>query len=366
MTTVVGEVDELGLKSEDVCGFYEKHWKRRIALTVLSFYRWQFTQSPSDAGRDHCMVAVNDTTREILGVMGLNRRPFVVAGQKENGAELTTWVVSEAHAGKGVGAKILRETQRRYNVLVGMGITEMALPIYMRSGFRYIKAIPRYIRVFNFDAVEKYARYNSWAQKLVKQWAAIGGAPFHVDEVSYGSTRNLEPIFEARFNHFSREFKYLEWRYSRHPVFEYKQFIIRSLGNAPGKGVYVCLREELSVEGLRLIHVMDCVGDDLDMASAIGFIHHYCVENNIHLADFYCTSTRISRYFVSSGWFSTNDDSCFQFPHLFHPIEFRNPPTTSLIYWGHAKLELSDTANLYITKQDADLDRPTVTSYVES
>ena len=54
------------------------------------------------------------------------------------------------------------------------------------------------------------------------------------------------------------------------------------------------------------------------------------------------------------------DDICFQFPHLFHPIEMRNPPTTSLIYWSKNQFtEMADLSKLYISKQDADLDRPT-------
>jgi len=360
MATVIGEVSELNIKSESVCDFYEKHWKRKIALAKPSFYRWQFTESPSDAGNDHCMIAIDNASMEILGVMGLNKRSFFINGLIKKGAELTTWVVDEKHIGKGVGAKILKEIQSRYDVLIGMGISEMALPIFMRSGFRYIRAIPRYVKVFDFDAVESYAQYNSFAKKLVKQWSLLGNAPFDVQVINYESMHPLESILQTQFNHFSREFEFLEWRYSRHPVFKYKQFIIRSKGDKHGKGVYVCLREELKVEDLRLIHVLDCIGDEKDTPSAIGFIHNYCTENNIHLADFYCTSTRISRYFVSSGWFSINDDSCFQFPHLFHPLELREPPTTSLVYWSNSNfLELADTSNLYITKQDADLDRPT-------
>jgi len=45
-------------------------------------------------------------------------------------------------------------------------------------------------------------------------------------------------------------------------------------------------------------------------------------------------------------------------------MELRSPPTTSLIYWSRDNFEdMADTSRLYITKQDADLDRPTMGTY---
>lgn len=362
MAIVIGEVNELNIKSESVCDFYEKHWKRKIALEEPSFYRWQFTGSPSDAGTDHCIIAIDSVSKEILGVSGLNKRPFFLNGSIKKGAELTTLRVAEKYIGKGVGLRIFQEQLFRYDVLIAMSISEMSLPIIMRSGFRYIRAIPRYVKVFDFDSVEKYAKYNSLAKKLVKQWSLLDAAPFEFQEINCEAMHPPNSILQTQFNHFSRDYAFLQWRYTNHPVFKYKQFVIHSKTDRHGKGVYICLREEMGVESLRLIHILDCFGDEKDMPSAMGFIDRYCAENNIHLADFYCTSARINRQFVSSGWFSINDDLCFQFPHLFHPLEFRDPPTTSLSYWSNSNfIELADISNLYITKQDADLDRPTST-----
>ena len=194
----------------------------------------------------------------------------------------------------------------------------------------------------------------------MKQWLLLGSTPFEVQDITSTEAYAGCDHAQVQFNHFSREQPFLQWRYLRHPVYTYKQFFVHSADAGSGHGVYVCLREELGVEGLRMLHVLDCVGDGRDMPSAVSFIHHYCTANNFHVADFYCTATRISRYFSSSGWFSMVDDGCFRFPHLFSPLEFRDPPTTSLIYWTRLDmLELSDTSNLYVTKQDADLDRPT-------
>jgi len=364
MSTKIGEVSELGIESDQVSAFYKKHWKREIALSIPSFYQWQFTGSPIDNGIDHCMVAINQDSSELLGVMGLNRRPFLLNGSKLKGAELTTWIVDNAHLGKGIGAKILKEIQNRYDVLIGMGISDMAIPIYMRSGFRYIKAIPRYVKVFDFSKIEGYAAFSPLGKKLAQQWSNVVPQEFKAEALNSEKAELIEGIMKERFNFFTRDYSHLHWRYTKHPIFQYIQNIVYATDNDKGKGCIVCMRIENNIPGLNILHILDFFGDPHDMQAAISFINEFCIKNNIHLADFYCTSTGISSYFISSGWFSTNDDLCFQFPHLFHPIELRKPPTTSLTYWSREDFtQMADIGKLYITKEDADLDRPTVQTY---
>ena len=100
-TITVGNAGDLGIAVEDLCSFYGDNWKRRIALEVPSFYRWQFMKAPRNAGQDRCCVAVAGS--EILGVMGLNERPFLLDGVAREGAELTTWVVKKEAQGRGLG-----------------------------------------------------------------------------------------------------------------------------------------------------------------------------------------------------------------------------------------------------------------------
>jgi hypothetical protein len=151
------------------------------------------------------------------------------------------------------------------------------------------------------------------------------------------------------------------WRYTNHPIFKYKQFLVSNSKKISSSKAFVALREETSVEDFKIIHIMDFFGDDSSLLSALSFIEDYASKNNFDVIDFYCTASRIYRFMLSRGWFSINDDTCFKFPHLFHPIEMRNPPTTSLIYWSKNNLcDIADVSKLYITKQDADLDRPTL------
>ena len=173
MAIKIGYVSDLSVDSEIVRNFYAINWKRQIALSEKFFYEWQFIAAPNSENKDHCVIAYDDQKQEILGVMGLNKRSFFLNGKSCNGAELTTWIVSGEAIGSGLGVKILEFIQSEFEVLIGMGISDMALPIYMRSGFRYVRSIPRFIKVINFEPLKHHSSYTNLAIKLINKWGVI-------------------------------------------------------------------------------------------------------------------------------------------------------------------------------------------------
>ncbi len=356
----VGGACELGISSEDVARFYGDNWARRIALAIPSFYRWQFCEPPENRGEDHNCVAATDDGG-VLGVMGLNRRHFWLAGKLVEAAELTTWIVSEQARGLGVGRRMIRFLQERYGVLLGTGITGEALPVYLTSGFRFIRYIPRFVRIYDLSALRDYVEDNKLGERLSAQWSEANAVRYKVEEADPAALALAETDFARSFNFYRRDRAHLEWRFARHPVYQYAGFVVR--GN--GSGVSVVMRIE-EIPGARIAHVVEIFGDDADVPAALSFIDQFSLDNGVAATDCFCVASKITRNFVTMGWFSTIDDYFFQFIHLFHPPELRVPPTTSLIYWARDDMRsLADTSRLYVTKADQDLDRPTC-SYYES
>lgn len=353
MGVEVGFASDLSVSPAMVQEFYSENWARKIALSDDTFYRWQFMQPPSNKFSDYCVVAVRDGA--VLGVMGLHKREFAFSQGVCQGAELTTWVVSEAAKGAGVGARILQFIVSQFDVLIGMGITQDALPIYLRSGFRFLKSIPRFVRVIDVEKMMSISEHAPYAQKVLKLGVEAGKPPSY-RPVTW-SEETSAPAVQG--NHFVRDLDALTWRYERHPYFNYQTFEI-----GDGSGTYVVLREEVTRD-IRMLHVMDILGDESGYQSAIEFADYYARENGFWAIDFYSTLSSLNKYFLSAGWLSVVDDTYMSVPHLFHPLEVRTPATTSLIYWAKASfVEMCDVSRLYITKQDADLDRPTM-NYLE-
>jgi hypothetical protein len=352
MSIIVGTPDEVGISDSSFEAFFAKHWVRPIALSDHKFAKWQFASPPAANGRNQSIVAFDTDQNAVAGIMGLNPRPFFLGDEQVNGAELTTWIVAEGYRSSGAGAKIVTEIMSRYDALIGMGISSMALPIYRRLGFRYLRAIPRFVRVLDVEKAAQIGNISALGRRLIRM---DGAEPQSFVLRSADSPSEMFERSRQRLNLFSRDAEHLQWRYQTHPYFKYELFNLSSGGGE----AFVAVRMETSVTNLRVLHVTDCFGDEVAMPGAIAFIQEYAKAENADFCDFYCTSAKLNRFFLAANWHSVLDDLDVQLPHLFHPVEMRDPPTTSLIYWSKGRMtEMADFGRLYITKQDADFDRP--------
>jgi hypothetical protein len=360
MPVLIGAAHSLGVEEIKVRQFYETNWARKISLTDSKFYQWQFVNLPNAHREDSCHVAIDAQTRELIGVMGLNQRPFNLGDREVRGAELTTWIVNEKYQGSGVGAKILLDLQNTYDVLIGMNISELALPVYLRTGFKFVRFIPRYFRVYNIENVEKFSEFTQLSRKMANLWKKQEEIDFIATQPEDSDLHDVDELMKKQYNYFSRDENYLAWRYTRHPYFKYNLRLIQCPKN-PRKKILIVFRVEETNAGLKILHIMDLIGDLENIPAAISFINSFADEQKIDLADFYCTLQPILDFFLYRGWFSAIDDEYIKVPNLFQPIELRHPQTSSLIFWGNqSALGVFNRANLYITKQDCDLDRPTM------
>ncbi|MGC6518137.1 MAG: hypothetical protein ACON49_08970 [Candidatus Puniceispirillaceae bacterium] len=351
MATKIGFADDLGVSAGQIMAFYKDNWTRKIALSDRAFHEWQFENTAENKGANSCVVAINEDG--LLGVMGLNKRKFYLSEQRLNGAELTTWVVDQNKKGAGAGAKILNYITNRFDVLFGMGISQDALPIYMRCGFRYLRFIPRFIHVIDAKRILDISEHASYAPKLIRNAPAapLTGAAQKIlwkDEAQ-------APYIEG--NHFSRSVEDLIWRYDNHPYFTYHTYKITGADGAIG---YVVLREEIT-DKIKILHIIDILGPESCFEDAIKFAEFYAKDKGFWAVDAYSTLGRLNKYFNHRSWLSAVDSSYINVPHLFHPLEVRSPATTSLIYWVRdSNIDFFNVSDLYISKQDCDLDRPTM------
>ena len=351
MATKIGFANELGVDSSLIMEFYKNHWQRKIALSDRKFHAWQFENATENKGANSCVVALHDDC--LVGVMGLNKRKFYFANQCFNGAELTTWVVDKKIKGSSAGAKILNYVTRNFEVLFGMGISEDALPIYLRSGFHYLRYIPRYIYVVDAKKILKLSDNKPYSSKLVRN-ASNEPSKLEAEKINWKDQFHT-PCVEG--NHFARSLEDLIWRYDNHPYFRYNSYKTTSVDGNVG---YVVLREEIT-DDIKILHVIDILGPEASFECSISFIESYAREKGFWAVDVYSTLSRLNKYLSHHLWLSAVDSSFINVPHLFHPLEIRNPATTSLIYWSKdSDVNFLDVSDLYLTKQDCDLDRPTM------
>lgn len=349
-----GSASELGVSSADIAAFYDRHWPRKIALGLPGFATWQFVSPPGQAGR--CTVCVSVSGSELVGVMGLHERAFRLNGVERPAAELTTWIVAPEAKGQGIGPRMLDYLQSTYEVLLGSGISDEALGVYLRKGFNYWRHIPRFFRVWDVAAVTPYSRIDPLGHKLARHRSGL----IKPDAVGVRRSAAAEVAEPARGqsdkNGYARSEEHLAWRYDQHPVYSYETFVI-------GERAHVILRRD-AIEGMIFAHLVELAATEADMPKVLAFLEAYAAEHQLAAMDFTCTSSDFGRHFIAAGWFSSVDEPMFAFLSLFHPPELRDPQTTSLIYWARDdQVALADLGRMHVVKGDLDLDRPTIAYY---
>ena len=172
----VVEVAESGLDSRSIGQFIEEHWRKRIALSVPRFFDWQFTDSPANRGRNRCLLILDRDDR-IFGFMGVTVREFNLDGRRVVGAELTTWILNEEVRGLGLGKAIVGRLQESYEAIIGMGISDSALPIYATHGFKYMRHLSRYVRIHDAERVASISKLDALGERMVRKAPAPCPAP---------------------------------------------------------------------------------------------------------------------------------------------------------------------------------------------
>jgi hypothetical protein len=354
------EFSEAGVDAQSVGQFIESNWMRGVALSMPRFFDWQFRDGPANAGVNRCLVVVDDED-QLNGFMGVSVRDFHIDGRRLVGAELTTWVIGESTRGLGLGKTIVRMLQESYGAIIGMGISESALPIYATHGFKYMRYLPRYVRIFDPDRVAPISKLDSLGQRMIRCSPPAIGVKFAAEAIEFRAAAELAHPLYSRFNCTVRDPDYMHRRYAEHPVYRYEAFRV-----SDGRGEAAVVLRVDDKDDLRIVHVIDFLGSDTNVSAVLAFVEEFCRERSVALADFYCSADPVGHQFWSHGWFSSVDDFYLQVPNWFYPIDMRIPPTTSLILWAKAGVgALIDRSRVYITKADCDMDRPTMPYFVE-
>ena len=349
------EAAEIGIESKALCEYIDKYWARQVALSLVDFFDWQLRYYPGGNGVNRSLVIIDKKTNDIGGFFGITPRRFILNGNIIRGAEITTWMVSEGLRGMSFASDMLNHLINNYDFICAVGgMSDAALDVYKRTGFKHIRWLPRFYKIYNLKQTKAISNITHLGFKLLSKInISIKTIP---DVEEFNSTSNYKNFYE-NLNCFSRSFADIEWRYINHPYFKYKVFVINPNGE---KEVFLILRVE-EHESICLCHVIDFYGYEEGFLDALNFIDYYCVNNSVDFADFYCLSSYITKYFWCNGWLSVLDDFQVTIPHLFNPIELKNPPTACVIMYSPRHLtQLCDINRLYITKGDGDLDKPTI------
>ncbi len=341
---VVDFACNLGISVDRVADFIGTSWLRATVLSDPDFYRWQFLDPIGGEGKDYCVVAMVDD--KIVGFLGLNKRIFNAGGELLNGAELTTWLVTEQARGTGVAKGMLELVKRNFDIAYGANITKEAVRAYTRMGFYFIREVPRLLRVYDFDKVKALGTFDPIIPKVYKV------APRQRTQGSF-TPIDIAEIGGAWADRFDRGSGNLTWRYKNHPVYQYNALRLDRTTN-------VIYRVE-DVAGVRIMVLTDILCTDLPTTSVVDALDDFARDQNIDFVDFYSTNGAMNTALTRAGFIPCLDLRDFiDLAYLYNPLEVKPSKSYSLISYlkEGVRRDGLDIGSLHITKADCDLDRP--------
>jgi hypothetical protein len=152
-----------------------------------------------------------------------------------------------------------------------------------------------------------------------------------------------------------RSAHYLNWRYIHHPLWTYRCFEARADGRLLGLAVYhIEPVRDLSVSVGRLVELVS----EPDGANALlGAVLDDARAQQVALVDFFSSSSQMTSALRAFGFLTGEEGPVGQIPLLFQPVDRQRASI-------HFMAQLTRVAGApglggwYITKSDADQDRP--------
>ncbi|SEU10008.1 GNAT family N-acetyltransferase [Paenibacillus sp. NFR01] len=335
---------------------------------LLNHMFYDHSVSQTVFGRDHYGFLGAWHEGEIIGIFGLMAFEFNVYGKQKMGFAPTNWIVPPEHRHTGAGIQLMRKMlEFDPAVVLNLGINANVARLYKgMGGYQVIPDVPRWIGIQDKDSTIKLLlEGNEKPVRYYDKIRSVEGNP------TYKVFEQFDPekwdVFYSKWAKanvgFSRNAAFLSWRYLNHPSFNYQVFTCEN-NDGQYKGLLV-VRKETILDGKGSIgRIVEFIAEDQDSAIQLANeIVKFSEQNNLLFNDFYCFSSITSWGLEAVGFkrVMKNEADKLVLPTRFKPLDLEITHMMAAMYVSkelQGKIESINDQTWYITKGDADQDRP--------
>jgi len=348
---------------------FNQYWRKNHV-----FYRepeiliWQYYQNPYSKlfTDDLSLLGTFDKDR-LIGVLGY--MPFLLnnyGDKKEFGCHFCNWYADASYGF--VGLKLLYKIMhsKLFSAMFAFDQTTKSRPIYKRLNWKMEDYFPRYILVTdkaclkevlveakNFyniiDMLPSPVIVNKSSNKMVDVFEIKTIKELEWDDFYWNS-------FASKSFGPAREKSYLMWRYGNIPRYLYR-FIVSYINGAVS-GLIIFRVEQIKNMEEKVVRIMELICTEQSFAPLVNRLIEICFYENVCLVDFFCTYKIYEDLLESHGFTKGIINSAYNLPYLFQPLESQRLMLDYCWKTNSSKFENINNEELYITKGDADNDRP--------
>jgi hypothetical protein len=323
-----------------------------------SFLRWQFSGLNGHGASDplHLKVALVDD--KLAGCVGYIPVEIQIGDRRMSAAWAANWMVDDSYRRLGLGPLLMRELSKGFELTLALGGNSDAHQLLPRMGWTDFGMLPRHVCVLNAESAAALTETGrlDWPLPIppVAQPVAPSAVIQEVEQFDDRATALWDDTYGKTGAGTRRSAAFLNWRYQRHPNFNYVLLEAHRAGRLDALAVYRLEQvKDMPVIVLRIVELIASAEAAPAMVNALveaGRAHGAAV------IDFFCSSHRLDETLLQHGFLSDVEGPAATIPMLFQPVD--RSRTGVLFLANLRQAPASAAADWYVTTADGDQDRP--------
>jgi hypothetical protein len=358
--------------------FLHEFWAQdHVYCRERELFDWTFRRSDQWPADSYSFCVAEDNG-ELAGILGGIPFKFNQFGRSSNGMWIVNYVVRPDHRKGSAALQLLSQFRKpEFNPVIAFGINPATSAIYRVLRGQVLDEIPRHFMVLP-GAEERaasllQATYPDWSADRAREMAdafVMREIPARPCETSPWIPKSWDaeewPAIAERTIGCARDSAYLQWRYRKHPLFEYRFITCRENGRT-GLAVWrlETIRQQ-TPEGRRDLDRIGRLVEFLPVSttngeSLMGAFAHELEQNNALGADFYGYHGPTRCLLRQFGFReSTSHPDGRAIPSRFQPLDGKGGGILSAMFMQTDVPACADAGDCpwYWTKSDSDQDRP--------
>jgi len=342
--------------------FIERQFHNRYILLDNMFFDWQYKDNPSNTYSEYSMKVI-ESKDEVLGYNGLVPVSMKVFDKNLIACTFANLMVGDKCKGFGLGSLLIKKSSDDFPVCYINGYNLKTRAIYEKQGgWTDMGVLRRFIKILNVNKMEslinkKIPYEDNKLEDIDKNLVKIK----EFDDKIHSFWEKVKHKYPITIN---RSKKFLNWRYSNHPMLKYELYLY--IENSKIKG-YIIFRIEKFIDEkkdhYKIGRIIDFISQEEYEEKIIQNIISLLHKQNVDFIDFYFSGNFHVKSLLNQGFVENIKYPYNTIPMLFSPLDRGRSDITWIVYFKEYlkdKKECTNPNNWYITKGDGDQDRPNI------
>jgi hypothetical protein len=321
-------------------------------LLSPTYLRWQFLDNPANRTGGYTLGLV---LHKGAVVAQLGFVPFAGScpnGQPFEGAYPINLIVRPEYRAVGLGAILLDRLLKQTPFVLNPGASEPGAALSEGLGMADLGTLRRYLAITDAAAAAALTEAGQLPEGVAE--AATVSEPQRADVIATGVLPDEAPdrfAFPMPVFGAERSRSFLQWRYQRHPSFDY-EFLL----SGDHRSLAVVRQERETSTGALVMRIVDLLAQAEHQDDLLRAVLRQARECGAAIVDFYCSLDCYDAACRRAGFFDEAEHGDRRIAARFQPLTLRK---TTIRVTASGSGERAALRDWYVTKGDSDQDRPT-------